>query len=60
MSKLGYYKKWKSHIKIVNFEVENLKLKICFQILKLIENKIVLRTKLVWHWVDAWVVEPGS
>ena len=38
----------KIHIKIVKFEVENLKLKICIQILK-------SRMKIVWHWMDGWM-----
>ena len=69
--KLFFSKSEKLCIKIVKFEVKNLKMKICVQILKLIKNKsfkIILYTKIVWHWgmdgwidgwVDGWVVEPG-
>ena len=49
----------KSHIEIVKFEVENLKLTICVQILEYIKNKAGLRiaysNQKVWCWVGGWV-----
>ena len=48
-----FQKVGKSQIKIVKFEVENLKLKNCVQIhelIKIIHANIVSRTKIVWHW----------
>ena len=49
-------KKLKKSLKIVKFEVDNIKFKICVQILELIKNKTVQNYTVpkIVHWMGGW------